>query len=38
MLPAVLGVADQALAPGIDDPVEQFERDLADQDREFITN
>src|SRR4051795_12206892 len=33
MLAAVLGVADQALLVGIDDPIEQFQRDLADDDR-----
>ena len=34
----MLGVADQALALGIDDPVEQFERYLAEQDGELITD
>ena len=35
---AVLGVADEALASRVDDPVEQFERNLADQDGELIAD
>jgi hypothetical protein len=32
----VLGIADQPLAFGIDDPVECLQRDLPDQDRVLI--
>jgi hypothetical protein len=38
MFSAVLGVTDQALASGIDDPVEQFEGDLADKDRKLVAS
>ena len=37
-LAAVVGIADQPLSLGVDDPVESFERDLADQDRVFIAD
>ena len=34
----VVGIADQSLALGIDDPVKCLERNLADQDRVFVAD
>jgi len=34
----MLGISDQALATWVNDPIEQFERDLTDQDRESVAD
>jgi len=34
----MLGISDQALACWVNDPIGQFERDLTDQDREFVAD
>jgi len=34
----MLGIFDQALATWVNDPIEQFERDLTDQDRKSVAD